>query len=606
MTLDPLTLSISLLLALGAVNIVLSLVMHAYSRVHQRQFLGLWSLGWLTLGLYHFCAALRFIGLADDMANQVVGAAANTLGWISPVAIALGVASFASREPLEKKTVVLWISAAGLAALALVASSDRLEAEWRFLLRPGMRALFAGLLLSYAALHISRSGRGAKLTVGQVFVVVAFTGYGLQQFHYFSMAVVFLKTGELPARLGYLGLVDLILQTMLGLALVTWFLETERRRSILLENRLEAAKRFEALGRLSGGMAHDFNNVLTTITGNADVIRYQMTQAERDVEKIDAAAREIHGVSRRASELVQQLMGVARGEPTEARVIDVAQTIRALEPILDHFTNDGIVREVELAERLPAVQFSPEQLEQILMNLAANAADAMVEEGRLSIRAREEGPSDEHPRGEVVIEVQDDGVGIPHDDQARVFEPFFSTKGDAGTGLGLPSVAAAVHRGGGRVELESEPGRGTTVRIFLPVAEEALASSSLPPRGMGEAVLIFDADDHFRRFMTLALELNGYEVDAAATSTEALQILRRESTVELFVVAVDAPNESTAGLISEATQSGRETSILLTASDRAHVSSVLQDGRDLPLLLRPFTTETLLYEVNRALTLPRP
>jgi signal transduction histidine kinase len=267
---------------------------------------------------------------------------------------------------------------------------------------------------------------------------------------------------------------DLWLGLTEATCLVAGLLAFGWRRSRVAQRRLEAelrqANKMEALGRFAGGVAHDMNNLLTAVTGNAELARDDPALPSTAREPLD----EILKVAQRGAEMVRSLVAFSRSEPVAPRVFDPANQVRAFLPMVRHLARGAHVLRTELAEGLGLVRMDPTQLDQILLNLVVNAVDAMPEGGTLTIRLRAARAGGDG----LVLEVEDTGVGIPAHLLDAIFEPFFSTKADKGTGLGLAQVWDCAQRAGGRVAVQSEVGRGACFQVWLPRLE--LSSRDLP------------------------------------------------------------------------------------------------------------------------------
>jgi two-component system cell cycle sensor histidine kinase/response regulator CckA len=300
---------------------------------------------------------------------------------------------------------------------------------------------------------------------------------------------------------------------------------TERRA---LEERLRRSQKLEAIGRLAGGVAHDFNNLLTVIVGCGE--RLLARCAADDPGRADLEA--IRDAAERAGRLTTRLVAFGRREVVGPAVVDLRATTRAALDLLRRLVGPDVRIETRLDEPVGPVRIDPGQWDQALANLAVNARDAMRDGGalRLSLDETDVPPRPEDgpqaPRRWVRCVVSDDGCGMDDDVRARLFEPFFTTKGEGrGTGLGLATVYAVVQQAGGRIDVESAPGRGATFRILLPVATGAHAAASNgtapPARGGGETVLLVEDDAGVRRFARKVLEDGGYAVLEAAGGAEA-------------------------------------------------------------------------------------
>jgi two-component system, cell cycle sensor histidine kinase and response regulator CckA len=303
--------------------------------------------------------------------------------------------------------------------------------------------------------------------------------------------------------------------------------QEELRRS---EEQLRQSQKMEAIGRLAGGIAHDFNNLLTAILGYSEVLLHRLPAEgplRREVEEIKKAGD-------RASSLTRQLLAFSRRQVLQPKVLDLNAIVASMENMLRRLIGEDIELVTVLGRRLGAVKADPGQLEQVIVNLVVNARDAMPEGGRLTV---ETGRSEGHgetgilppPGGWVVLSVTDTGVGMDEETRAHLFEPFYTTKGPGkGTGLGLSTVYGIVAQSGGHIAVESEPGRGTTFRIYLPRAEEERPGEAGRPRlfaipGRGtETILLVEDEEAVRSLASEILRMNGYSVLEAADGEEAL------------------------------------------------------------------------------------
>jgi CheY-like chemotaxis protein len=311
---------------------------------------------------------------------------------------------------------------------------------------------------------------------------------------------------------------------------------TERRR---LEEQLRQAQKMEAVGRLAGGVAHDFNNILTAIQGQCELLLQLLepkAPARRHGELILRAAA-------RAASLTGQLLAFSRKQVLQPRVLDLNQIIADLKAMLSTLIGESIEFVTELDPSLPRVKADPSQLEQVIVNLLVNARDAMPDGGRLTVRTINSG-------GQAQLEVRDTGVGMDAETLPRIFEPFFTTKKPRkGTGLGLSMAYGIVAQSGGTITAESAPGQGALFRVTLPPADGALEPSVVPapgpaPRGH-ETVLLVEDDGDVRQFLFEVLESHGYRVLAARDGVEAVKLAEREPRgAELLLTDVVMPRMS--------------------------------------------------------------
>ena len=321
--------------------------------------------------------------------------------------------------------------------------------------------------------------------------------------------------------------------------------EEERRR---LEEQLRQSQKMEAVGRLAGGIAHDFNNLLMVIIGP------RRAAAARSLDPNDPRLRKVQhvmGASERAARLVRQLLAFSRKQVMEPQVVDlnalVADTARMLRPLL----GEDVQVVTRLDPALGRVRVDPAQIEQVLMNLAVNARDAMPSGGTLTLETADvsvPGSGDKAPARQVALTVRDTGHGMDEKTRAQAFEPFFTTKaGSGGTGLGLSTVYGIVQQSGGHIALESAPGLGSCVRILLPPAEgpgeapEAGAVAPAPPAG-GETVLVVEDEPSIRALACEMLESHGYQTLCAGSGEEALGLaVRHAGPIHLLLTDVVMP-----------------------------------------------------------------
>jgi PAS domain S-box-containing protein len=384
--------------------------------------------------------------------------------------------------------------------------------------------------------------------------------------------------------------------------------ESERRR---LEEQLRQAQKMDAVGRLAGGVAHDFNNLLSVILGFTDFAAAALPPEAPGRDNLE----EVKKAANRAVALVRQLLAFSRRQVLTPKVLDVAGVILDLERILRGVAGEQIDIQLSLAPDLGRVKVDPGQLEQVLVNLAMNARDAMPDGGRLRIAtanvdldaSRIPAGFDARPGAFVAITVQDTGVGMTDEVASRAFEPFFTTKSSVGSasGLGLASVYGIVTQSGGVVRFETAPGRGTTFEVYLPRAVEEPADSAGAGAGRaasGETILLVEDEEAVRQLVRKILEQRGYKVLLARHGGEALEICHRtDVTIHLLLTDAVMPVLSGPELLRRAIalRPDMKLAIMSGYTDRPTVTGV-------PFIAKPFTPVELDRRIREILATPAP
>ena len=384
---------------------------------------------------------------------------------------------------------------------------------------------------------------------------------------------------------------------------------TDRR---LLEEQFRQSQKMEAVGRLAGGIAHDFNNLLTVISGYCDLLREEVEHQPRLREDVEEIAR----AAERAAALTRQLLAFSRRQVLEPRIVDLNDVVSRMEGMLRRLIGEDIELVTRLDGGLGSVRTDPNQIEQVIMNLAINSRDAMPEGGRLLLetaRVEAETPIVHRhvsvPAGSfATLAVTDTGCGMDPHTLEHVFEPFFTTKEQGkGTGLGLPTVYGIVRQSGGAVMVKSELGLGTTVRIYLPRVEAPTEPEQAPPAGRlprgTETVLLVEDEDQVRVLAREILSRHGYQVLEARGATEALAIATRPAgTIDLMVTDMIMPGLSGRELAERLATLQPAMRVLYMSghADRGIVhEGVLDQGT--AYLQKPFTPEALIRMARRVL-----
>jgi hypothetical protein len=388
---------------------------------------------------------------------------------------------------------------------------------------------------------------------------------------------------------------------------------TEQRR---LEAQLRQAQKMEAVGRLAGGIAHDFNNLLTAILGSAQLALREIDASHPVREDLE----EIHRAGLRAADLTRQLLAYSRRQVVTPKVIDLNEAVRNLDSMLRRLIREDIELELDLAPRALAVKSDPGQLEQVVLNLVVNARDALPQGGGITVRTAAallgtQQPDNDPPAPPgpyIALAVSDTGTGLSPEARAHLFEPFFTTKElGKGTGLGLATVYGIVKQNGGFIYVDSAPGQGTTVRVYLPEAVEPLPATEGPPitvpaTGGSETVLLVEDEPAVRQFARRALEANGYLVLAAARGEEALSLAaRHQGPIHVLVTDVVMPGMGGPELARRLAERRPTLRVLYCSGytdDAAVREGVREAGR--AFLQKPFASEDLIQKLREVLTSP--
>ena len=386
---------------------------------------------------------------------------------------------------------------------------------------------------------------------------------------------------------------------------------TERRR---LEAQLSLSQQLEAIGRLSGGVAHDFNNLLGVIIGYSEALQQRLSPDDPNREPID----EIRNAGERAASLTRQLLAFSRKQVLEPKVLDLNTIVVDVEKILRRLIGEDISLKLVLSSHLANVKADRSQIEQVLLNLAVNARDAMPQGGELTVETGDVTLDETSARNRpylvpgqyVLLRVTDTGCGMSAALQSRIFEPFFTTKEKGkGTGLGLATVYGVIKQSGGYILVESEVGKGTAFEIYLPRAEGKV---EVPPEGERLAVpgpghrtiLLVEDEASLRKLTVRTLRGIGYTVYEAQDATAALDIAKKtENVIDLLLTDVVMPGMSGRALA--------DTLSALRPGMRVLYMSGYTDGEIAPhgvleagtsILRKPFTRDQLMQQVEEAFT----
>ena len=372
-----------------------------------------------------------------------------------------------------------------------------------------------------------------------------------------------------------------------------------------LEEQVVQLQKLEAVGRLAGGVSHDFNNLLTVIATYCDLA---LARLEPD-HPVHEMVRAIRGAGRRAAMLTRQLLAFSRRTVVSPIVLDLNELLLEREELLRRVVGEDVELSLRLDSAPCPISADPTQLEQVLMNLALNARDAMPAGGKVRLATRNLSGASREAAPEVLLAFEDTGIGMPEESRARVFEPFFTTKEvGRGSGLGLPVVFGIVQQSGGRIELDSEPGHGSTFRIYLPRSDAALgargdAPSETPaPEGAG-TVLVVEDEEPMRTLACAALESAGYRVLRADGSRSALFLSENlRDRIDLLVTDVALPEIGGRELAGHLRAKRPDLKVLFVSSYADDV--LLRKGirrAEAHFLPKPFTAAALARKVRDVL-----
>ena len=386
-----------------------------------------------------------------------------------------------------------------------------------------------------------------------------------------------------------------------------------QREKSEIEAQLYQSQKMEALGRLAGGVAHDFNNFLTVVICNADVL----LSAPLDEERLKKKLELIRQTGMKAASLTQQLLAFSKGQVIHPKVLDLNEVVQEMEGMVHSLVGRKVKVSMSLDSSIGKVKVDPTQISQVILNLAVNARDAMPNGGALSvvtanIDVNDTGMSDFpeiEPGAYVRLTVTDTGLGMDEKTQRRIFEPFYTTKAkDKGTGLGLSTVLGIVSQSDGSIQVLSEPNKGTEFRVYFPRTEPSQELRETRPSGSGEqgggeTILVVDDDPDLRSMLSELLQQNGHKVLEASDGSEALEVRKNYSgSVDLLLTDVAMPLMGGIELADWLARLSTETKVLFITSyvDSPGIQGLL-DKSGFAFLQKPFTCEILMAKLREVL-----
>ncbi|HXA68789.1 MAG TPA: response regulator [Bryobacteraceae bacterium] len=374
---------------------------------------------------------------------------------------------------------------------------------------------------------------------------------------------------------------------------------TDRKR---LEEQLHHSQRLEAVGRLAGGVAHDFNNLLMVITGYSQMLLDGMAPGDTARDDLEQVVK----ASERATDLTRQLLAFSRRQVVRPAILNLNLLVRDMDRMLRRVIGEDIELVASLAPDLKTVRADPGQIEQVVLNIAVNARDAMPNGGKLTLETANLQVTDEFARMRptpkpghyAMLSMGDTGFGMDAAVLLRLFEPFFTTK-ENGTGLGLSTSYGIIKQSGGDIWVDSKPGQGTTFRIYLPVAEEATEPVETPresavPRG-AETILLVEDEDGVRRVVETMLTRHGYNVLSSGSCGDAMALAERYAgPIHLLITDVVMPGMSGRTMAESLIAQRPETKVLYVSGYGGPIEPETTTG----FLQKPFTTEELARKIR--------
>lgn len=392
---------------------------------------------------------------------------------------------------------------------------------------------------------------------------------------------------------------------------------SERKRAEKEKDRLEAqyrqSQKVEAIGRLAGGVAHDLNNLLTPIIGYGELLSSEFSPGDLRRESIDQIMRAGYG----ARDLVRQLLAFSRKQKLKYQPLNLNKTIRGFQQLLRRTIREDIELRLLLSRDIATIRGDIGQIEQVILNLFVNAQHAMPNGGKLTIETAmvdlDQAYAERHPNTQpgryVMMAVSDTGLGMDRETQEHIFEPFFSTKGDQGTGLGLSTVYGIVKQHGGNIWVYSEPGKGTIFKVYLPVSDDLIIENNVDDEAAvetkgSETILLVEDNEQVRRLASVVLKRQGYKLLIAEHGAKALSLLKdHKGNVDLLLTDVIMPDMNGKELSAKAMAISSHIRVLYMSgyTDDIIAQRGALDEND-RFIEKPFTVQALSAKVRAALS----
>jgi signal transduction histidine kinase len=526
-----------------------------------------WALGWLAWGL----AVPALVALGGP-GQQPLAAVFCGLTWVASTLLFLD----GAHRLLERKLARAWLWLAGADALGAIALGVGPHGATGMV--PLVLFQSVGLMAAGVVLLRSRRGPAATWLAGPALIAL-----GL---HVLDAPLL----QRYPTLFPWGFVVAIALQLLTALGVLALHYELAREELAEAQRVLERTQRIEALGRIAGGVAHDFNNILTVIQGNVDLLRH----TAQSPEELEESLTRIQETVARAARLTRQLLTFGKRSPLRPMPVNLRQIVQATLDLLRQVVPSNIEMTLSCDEDEIVSLLDQALLEQIVLNLVTNARDAIAGTGHIRVELVRVDAAE--PR--LLLRVSDDGSGMDEQHLKRIFEPFFTSKVEGrGTGLGLAAVQNAVNQLGGQISVDSRPGQGTRFEVSLPLrpASAVIGRSSTPPSASRLRVLVVDDDASVRQITARMLQMGGHEVEQAEDGAVALERVK-QNDYDLVVSDVVMPNLNGVDLRRELAQLHPHVTVLLTAGD----STADDSAQPIHLLNKPYGPRELLDAVARA------